>query len=79
MVIDANSWSAHVLTSKSKLSEESSAEETRYKLGLRIFDQCAELKEQLTLTRVCLEDLEVLNASIMHIEGLGANNLSGSK
>ncbi|KAI3449415.1 hypothetical protein Pfo_006080 [Paulownia fortunei] len=79
-VIDLNRWSAHVLTSKSKSSDVSSDEEARYKLGLQIFDHFSELRRQLAIKKVYLEDLETLNASIMHIEELPpATDLSGSK
>ncbi|KAL8054702.1 hypothetical protein ABFX02_04G009300 [Erythranthe guttata] len=69
-VVDCNVWSADVLQCKSKPTEEPSAKDARYKLGLQIVDQFTELKWQSVLIKIDLEDLEILNASIMHIEDL---------
>ncbi|KAL6564134.1 hypothetical protein OROMI_015584 [Orobanche minor] len=71
-VADGNHWSAHVVTTKSDKSEALSSEgdEARYKLGMQILDQFSELRRQLSMKRIHLEDLECLDASIMHIEDL---------
>ncbi|KAL6515935.1 hypothetical protein OROGR_019240 [Orobanche gracilis] len=71
-VVDGNHWSAHVVTTKSDKSEVVSSEddEARYKLGMQILDQFSELRRQLCMKRIHLEDLECLDASIMHIEDL---------
>ncbi|GFQ02452.1 hypothetical protein PHJA_002389100 [Phtheirospermum japonicum] len=82
-VIDRNNWSAHVVASKpaiSNSSEISSDGEARYKLGMEILDRFSELRKQIIMKRMFLDDLETLNASIMHMEDLPeAVDLSSSK
>ncbi|KAK4418075.1 hypothetical protein Salat_2220200 [Sesamum alatum] len=79
-VIDLNRWSAHLLTEKSKSSEVSAHEEARHELGLQLFDCFAKLRREFSMKKVHLEDLEILNASIMHLQSQPpAPDLSGSK
>ncbi|KAL3827781.1 hypothetical protein ACJIZ3_016583 [Penstemon smallii] len=59
-VFHGSRWSANIQVSP--------MEKDRSKLGFKIFDHLSELKWQHVLKRLHLEDLEMINAGIMHIE-----------